>query len=51
MFTDKRLDQDLGIEESSSKCLTPRDQRHALRLFYQDVGNAFTCYLPRYLRM
>lgn len=29
MFTDKRLDQDLGIEERGSKCLTPRDERHA----------------------
>lgn len=43
MFTDKSLDQVLGIEESSSKCLTARDQRQAPRLLHQDVGNAFPC--------
>lgn len=45
MVTDKRLDQDLGIEESISKCLTDRDQKYAPRLFYQNVGNTFPCYL------
>lgn len=51
MFTDKRLDQVLGIEESSSKCLTARNRRYAPRLFHQDVGNAFPCYLPRHLHV
>lgn len=45
MFTFKRLDQDLGLEESNSRCLTPRVDIHTPRLFYQDVGNAIPHYL------